>query len=132
AHASAHAKSVIDLETSLAKASMDIVSRRDPANLNHKMSLQELKALTPAFSWDDYLKASGGVPPTAHYLVITPDFFKAVNQLLTSVSLDDWKTYLRWNTVNTASGLLSEPFVEERFDFYGRKLTGQKQQRPRW
>ena len=130
--ASAHAKTVMDIETALAKASMDIVARRDPANLNHKMSLAELKALAPAFSWDEYFKGIGGAPGTAHYLVLTPEFFKAVNGMIGSVSLDDWKTYLRWQTVNTSGSLLSAPFEDERFDFYGRKLIGQKQQRPRW
>jgi putative endopeptidase len=65
------AKTVMDLETSLAKVSLDIVKRRDPANLNHKLSLQEVRALSPAFSWDQYLK-SVNARPTNHYLVMTP------------------------------------------------------------
>ena len=129
--AASHAKTVMDMETALAKASMDIVKRRDPAKLDHKMSLQELQALTPAFSWDDYLKGISS-PATAHYLVLTPDFFKGINQLIGSASLDDWKTYLRWQLVSASSPLLSTPFADERFDFYGRKLTGQERQRPRW
>ena len=132
AQAQAHAKTIMDMETALAKASMDIVLRRDPANLNHKMSLKELQALTPHFSWDEYLKAIGGAPPTIHYLVAAPDFYKGVDQLITTASLDDWKIYLRWHLINTSSSLMSSPFADERFDFYGRKLTGQKEQRPRW
>jgi putative endopeptidase len=132
AQATAQAKTIMAMETALANASMDIVKRRDPANLNHKMSLKELQALTPSFSWDEYLKTLGGAPPTAHYLILTPDFFKGVEQLIHSASLEDWKTYLSWQLVNTSGSLLSEPLVEQRFDFYGRKLTGQKQQRPRW
>ena len=131
AAASADAKVVLAMETALAKASQDLVTRRDPANLNHKLSAQELRALTPAFSWDDYLKAVDA-PPTAHYLVTAPEFFKGVNQLITSESLDHWKTYLRWHLANSSASLLSGPFVTQKFDFYGLKLTGQKQQRPRW
>ena len=131
AQASSNAKVVMDMETELAKASMDIVKRRDPANLNHKLSAAELRALTPAFSWDDYLKAVGA-PVPAHYLVATPDFFKRVNGLIESESLDHWKTYLRWHAVHNSASLLSEPFVQETFDFYGRKLVGQKELRPRW
>ncbi len=131
AQASSNAKVVMDMETELAKASMDIVKRRDPANLNHKLSAAELRALTPAFSWDDYLKAVGA-PVPAHYLVATPDFFKRVNALIESESLDHWKTYLRWHAVHNSASLLSEPFVQETFDFYGRKLVGQKELRPRW
>jgi putative endopeptidase len=130
--AEAHAKVIMDLETALAGFSMDIVLRRDPANLNHKMSLKQLQSLTPHFSWADYLKAIGGAPPTAHYLVQAPDFLKGVDQLIAATSMEDWKTYLRWQLVHASSSLLAAPFVEERFDFFGRKLSGQKQQQPRW
>jgi putative endopeptidase len=129
--AEADAKSVMDLETSLATLSLDIVKRRDPANLNHKLSGQELRALTPAFSWDLYLK-NIGAPQTNHYLVMTPEFFKGINGLITSVPLESWKTYLRWQLVNDSSSLLSESFVAEKFDFYGHVLRGQKTPTPRW
>jgi putative endopeptidase len=131
ATAAAHAKTVMDIETALAKVSMDIVLRRDPANLNHKLSAQELRALTPDFSWDEYLK-DVQAPSTIHYLVTAPDFFKGVNQLIKTESLDNWKTYLRWQLVTASSSLMGQPFVEEKFDFYGRKLVGQKEQRARW
>jgi putative endopeptidase len=129
--AEADAKSVMDLETSLATLSLDIVKRRDPANLNHKLSGQELRALTPAFSWDLYLK-NIGAPQTNHYLVMTPEFFKGINGLITSVPLESWKTYLRWQLVNDSSPLLSESFVAEKFDFYGHVLRGPKTPTPRW
>jgi endothelin-converting enzyme/putative endopeptidase len=119
------------METALAKSSMDLVKRRDPANLDHKLTPQELNALTPAFSWDAYFKPLNP-PATVHYLVATPDFFKGVNQLINDESLDNWKTYLRWNLVNTSAPQLSDRFVEENFDFYGRKLYGQKELEPLW
>jgi len=131
AQAAADAKVMMDFETSLAKASLDIVARRDPANLNHKLSFQELQALTPAFSWDRYL-AHVNAPQTDHYLVMAPDFLKGVGQLIASVPLENWKIYLRWQLVNASSSLLIGPFVDERFDFYGRTLLGQKVQTPRW
>jgi putative endopeptidase len=126
-----HAKTVMELETSLAKVSLDIVKRRDPANLNHKLSLQEVRALSPAFSWDQYFE-SVNAPQTDHYLVMTPEFFKGVGQIIATVPLESWKIYFRWQLVNASSSLLSEPFVSEKFDFYGRTLTGQKVQRARW
>ncbi len=131
AAAGADAKTLMDMETALAKASMELVKRRDPANLNHKLSLDELQALSPEFSWSEYLQALGA-PSTQHYLVYTPDFFKGVNDLLKSESLDDWKVYLRWQLVRDSSPMLSNPFVQESFNFYGQTLTGQKEIRPRW
>lgn len=131
AKASADADVVMTMETALAKSSMDIVLRRDPANLNHKLSLAQLQALTPSFSWNDYLKAVNA-PATDHYLVATPDFYKGVDHLITSTSLEDWKTYLRWNLLRATSRMLSQPFVEENFNFYGKELIGQQQIQPRW
>jgi putative endopeptidase len=131
AQASADARVVVDMETALAKSATDIVKRRDPANLNHKLTPEQLRALAPSFSWDDYL-SSIGAPATAHYLVLTPDFYKGLEQLVTSQSLDHWKTYLRWHLVHDSALMLGEPFVQENFSFYGQKLLGQKQIRPRW
>ncbi len=131
AQANADAKVVLNMETALAKAAMDLVRRRDPANLNHKLTGQQLQALTPHFSWDDYFRVIRA-PATAHYLVATPDFYKGMDQLIVSESLDNWKTYLRWHLVHDSAGLLSEPFVQENFGFYGRQLLGQKENRPRW
>jgi putative endopeptidase len=126
-----HAKTVMDLETSLAKVSLDIVKRRDPANVNHRLTLQEVRALSPAFAWEQYFK-SVNAPQTAHYLVMTPGFFKGIDRLIATVPLESWKIYLRWQLVNASSSLLSAPFAEEKFDFYGRTLTGQQTQRARW
>jgi putative endopeptidase len=126
-----HARTVMDLETALAKVSLDIVKRRDPANLNHRLSLGEVRALTPAFSWDQYFQIVNA-PQTDHYLVMTPEFFKGIDQLIATVPLESWKIYFRWQLVSASSSLLSEPFVDEKVDFYGRTLTGQKTQRDRW
>jgi putative endopeptidase len=131
ATASAHAKTTMNMETALAKGSMDIVKRRDPANLNHKLSLDQLRALTPDFSWDDYLKGIGAPAPD-HYLVAVPDFYKGMDRLIATAPLEDWKTYLRARLVSTSSPLLDQSFVDANFDFYGRKLIGQQQIRPRW
>ena len=122
---------VMDMETALAKASMDLVKRRDPTNLNHPMSLRELQALTPAFLWKEYLKGIGA-PVASHYLVYTPQFFTALQGLLMQRATEDWKAYLRAHLVETVSPLLSRPFVDENFDFYRRKIFGQQQIEPRW
>lgn len=128
---STNAQVVMDMETALAKASMEPVKRRDPSNLNHPMSWSELQALTPAFLWKTYLKGIGA-SVAGHYLVYTPEFFKALQGLLIQRSIEDWKAYLRAHLVETVSPLLSQPFVDENFDFYRRKIFGQQQIEPRW
>jgi endothelin-converting enzyme/putative endopeptidase len=129
--AAAGASNVMEIETALAKASLDVVQRRDPANLYHKMSRKELASLCPRFDWERYLKATQA-PLIENLNVEVPDFVKALDQQLETVPLDDWKTYLRWHVALAAAPFLSSPFVDENFAFYGKTLTGARELRPRW
>jgi endothelin-converting enzyme/putative endopeptidase len=125
------AESVMDIETALAKASLDVVARRDPKNLYHKMTLMDLASLSPSFNWARYIAATGA--PTIESLnVDVPDFFKGLEDQLKTVDLEDWKTYLRWHVVHDAAPALPSPFVAENFAFYGKTLTGAQELRPRW
>lgn len=125
------ANRIMEIETALARSWMDVVKRRDFNNMNHKLSLRQLQELTPGFPWRDYLEALS-VPPSEHYLVTVPEFFVTLNKLLETVSLDNWKTYLRWHLLHAASPTLSETFVNEDFDFYQRILRGRQTQAERW
>ncbi|HTQ84598.1 MAG TPA: M13 family metallopeptidase [Candidatus Solibacter sp.] len=129
--AAAEAKTVLAIETSLAKSSMTNVELRDPEAVYHKMSIADAQALTPNLSWQAYFHAVGSTPLT-ELNVGQPEFFKTLNAMLTSVSLDDWKTYLRWHLLNSMAFALSDPYVQENFNFKGRILTGAKELRPRW
>jgi endothelin-converting enzyme/putative endopeptidase len=128
---SASAGTVMSLETTLAKASLDRVSRRDPEKNYHKITRSELSALSPNFGWDKYLEGVG-LPALDSLNVTWPDFVKAVDAAATTVSLDDWKTYLRWHLVRSMSPMLPARFVEENFAFFGKVLTGARELRPRW
>jgi predicted metalloendopeptidase len=131
AKAGAEAKTVLEIETRLANASLTNVELRDPDNIYHQQTLAELSAGTPHFRWAAYFR-SAGAQPVASLNVSEPDFFKAMDAALTAVPLDDWKIYLRWHVVHTAARALSKDFQQENFDFYGRALTGAKEQLPRW
>lgn len=129
--AAAKAKAVMALETALAKASMDITSRRDPQKLYHKMTVKELAALSPAFDWNRYIT---GIPaPKFDALnVAVPEFVKGFNGVIGSTSLDDIKAYLEWHALHDAAPYLSKKFVDENFSFYGKTLSGIEEIRPRW
>jgi len=129
--AAANAKTVVKLETELAKSSMDRIDRRDPNKVYHKMTTAQLQELSPVFTWKEYFTSLNG--PTFDSLdVSVPDFVKGMNQLVATASLDDIKTYLRWHAVHSAAPMLPKAFVDENFAFYGKVLTGAKQLRPRW
>ena len=131
ATANKDAATLMRLETELAKASMTRVDRRDPYKLKHKMKLAELNALAPNFDWTAYY-ATAQYPTFAILNVATPDFFKEVNTKLAAEPIDNWKTYLRFHVVDSASPYMSSPFVDENFSFYRQYLRGAKEQQPRW
>ena len=130
ARAAEEAKTVLAIETRLAKASMTRVERRDPDATYHRMSVEELQALTPNFPWNVYLRDVDA--PSSAVNVGQPEFFKAMSRDLGEVALADWKTYLRWHLVAAAAPTLSSKFVQEDFDFNGRVLNGTKEILPRW
>jgi putative endopeptidase len=129
--AAAAARTVMAIETDLAKASLERVKRREPSNIFHKMTVTELQALSPAFDWTAYLKATGA-PPFESLNVAVPDFVKGFSSALEGHTLDEIKTYLAWHVARDASPLLSSAFVNANFDFYGKTLQGTKELRPRW
>ncbi len=129
--AAGEAKTVLAVETGLAQSSMDRTERRDPKNRDHVMKTQEAETLAPNFDLAQYF-AQNGSPRFTTLNVGNPNFFKQVNEQLGSVALDDWKTYLRWRTINEYAPVLSKAFVDEDFDFNGKYLSGQKEIEPRW
>jgi putative endopeptidase len=131
ATAGKNAETVMRLETALAKASLTRVERRDPHKLVHKMKIAELAQLAPNFDWTAYYSEMQ-YPEFAILNVDAPEFIKELNTLLSSESIDSWKTYLRFHIADSSSPYLASPFVEENFEFYRKYLRGAKEMQPRW
>jgi len=129
--AAADAATVLELETAMAEAQMDNIARRDPKNINNKMTLPQVKELTPAIDWDGYLKAVDA-PASPHYIVTSPNFFRALDKLLNEHPLEHWQTYMRWQVIHRSAPLLTKAMVDENFDFFAHTLAGAEQQQPRW
>jgi putative endopeptidase len=131
AKAGEEAKGILDLETKLAESSLTRVERRDPDKTYHKMNRSELRTLTPNWSWEDYFQEIG-YTNIDFVDVSAPKFFETMSQALKDTRFETWKTYLRWHLVNSAAAYLSDPFVDENFNFNGRVLQGTKELLPRW
>lgn len=129
--AAAHADVVMKMETSMARSAMENVKRRDPKNLNNKMTMQQVQALTPSFNWKRYFTLVAA-PSPERYIVTSPEFFRNFEQLIKQRSLGEWKTYLRWQLINGAAPYLNDAIVRENFDFFARTLQGRKELLPRW
>jgi endothelin-converting enzyme/putative endopeptidase len=129
--AAANAKTVMEIETALAKASLTRVEQRDPYKLYHKFSPAQLQALTPSLKWSSYF-ATSGAPSSSIIDVTEPEFFKELQALLKARSLADWKTYLRWHLAHSEAPYLASAFVQANFDFYAKTLRGVQKMQPRW
>jgi putative endopeptidase len=129
-HSVRHAQAVMSIETALAKSSLSKIELRDPHAIYHMKNIDGLALVTPNFSWPKYLSLMGCQNVSSMNLAM-PTFFKAVNSLLTSVSLDDWKAYFRWHLLASFAPYLSDPFVKEHF-YMRSVITGVKSELPRW
>jgi endothelin-converting enzyme/putative endopeptidase len=125
------AERVMALETSMAKASMDVTSRRDPTKLYHMMTLAQFEALADSFGWSRYF-AAVGAPKLDRLNVAAPDFFKAQEQLIKSQPMEVWQAYMILHLVRSQSRVLPKNIDDAVFAFYNTYLTGAKDKRPRW
>jgi endothelin-converting enzyme/putative endopeptidase len=130
AQAAESAQTVLRIETALAKASMDRTLRRDPKNRDHKMARADAVSMAPNFYLAQYFKDLD-TPSFTELNVGNPEFFKQVNALIASESLDALKTYVEWHMLNRSASWLSQPFVDAHFK-YQQTLTGQAEIEPRW
>jgi putative endopeptidase len=129
--AEAHALTILRIETGLAEVSKSRTQLRDPIENYHKFTLSEVESNYPNLKIKTFISESGAVPPR-DVIIGQPEFFVALDRLVKSQPLDDWKTYLRWHTLHDAAALLSSSFDRENFAFYGTVLGGQPAQEPRW
>ncbi len=130
--AATDAQKIMELETSLAKVSLDITSQRDPNKVYHPQTVEQLSQLAPAIDWPKFFSALGA-PPVTNLNVANPDFFKGLEPVIESTDLDTIKTYLRWQLINSLPGYsMPRAMDEEHFDFYSHKLRGTPVQAARW
>ncbi len=128
--AATNAEKVMRIETQMATASMSQEEQRDPYAIYHMMSVAYLDKTTANLSWSRYLSAMGqGQLQQINWMM--PEFFKTLNQMLATTTIDDWKLYIQWHVVDAFASYLSQPFVDEDFKM-NQALTGVETQLPRW
>jgi putative endopeptidase len=130
-NAQSEARNIMDFESKLANSSMTNVELRDPLATYHKLTLDELQALSPSFSWPEYFAAIG-LPNVKSIIVAQPQFISEFEQLLKIAPIDTWKSYLRWNLLNFEASKLPPDFEKADFEFYQQYLSGTKEMLPRW
>jgi len=131
AQATKSMEAVMEIETRLAKVSYSAVEQRDPAANYHKMTLDELKKEIPGFDWDVYLNKLGVQGVTSLNVAQIPPVKEAV-AIINTLPMDKQIAYLQWKLIDSAASYLSADFDEQNFAFYGKVMSGKKEQQPRW
>lgn len=129
--AETEARAVVEIETVLARASLDAGARRDPKNLNHMKTMEELTLLVPAIDWPEFFRKAG-IPAVQKLNVAEPEFFKTLDKLLAGKPGASLTSYLRWQVIDFFSPGLPENFVAENFELQGKLLGGRDAIEPRW
>jgi putative endopeptidase len=131
--AEAAAKTVLDFETTLASKHWDNVATRDADKTNNPTKFADLQKLTPTFDWNLWLEGAHIDPKVlAESIVMMPSFFEGMASVYSEGNLEALKIWLSWNVISSKAAYLSQEFVDERFSFYGTKLTGAPVNRARW
>ena len=129
----AAAKTVVELETTLASKHWDNVATRDADKTNNPTKFADLQKLTPTFDWNLWFEGAGIDPKVlTESIVMMPSFFEGLASVYSEQNLENLKTWLSWNVISSKAAYLSQEFVDERFAFYGTKLTGAPVNRARW
>ena len=122
---------VMEIETRLAGKFKSATEMRDPEANYKKMTLDEVKALCPDILWDKFF-ATMGITDLEQLDFGHPDQLKEINDVLATVPVEKLKALLEWKTINSAANYLSDEVRDAQFDFFGKVLSGRKEQQPRW
>ena len=130
ATATKKANGVLMLETAIAQSHLTPVELRDPKKNYNKFAVTDFQKQVPDIDLADAFKRMKLKTDTI--LVGQPSYYKALNNLLKTQPLDVWKDKASFEALNDAATSLSKSFRDAHFDFYGKILNGQKQQKERW
>ncbi len=127
------AATVLRVETRLAEGHWERADTRDVIKTYNLKTYAELKDLCPGFDWDGWIRNLGGSPDTIFETCVRqPSYLEHLSTVLEETPVEDWRIWMAAKVVRAASPYLSEEFVQENFDFYGRTLNGTPELRARW
>lgn len=125
-----NASTIISFEKSLAKITKTKEEQRDISKMYNSMTIEDLFKLAPSIDWITHLKKIG-INNIKKIIVTDPNYFKEMNTILNTHSLEDIKLFLHWNTINRSLNFLSTDLEKASWEFYSKTIQGAKKQRPR-
>ena len=124
---------ILKVETALAKVSKSQTELRDVEANYNKMTLEQFESNYPNVNLTKMLNAEGVKTEYFKEMVVgQPDFVKGANSVLASITADELRAYMEWDAILSAASYLSDDVVEANFDFFGRTMSGRKENHPRW
>ncbi len=126
------AETIFSLETQMAAVSMGRLELRNPEAQYNKFTKDEFFKKHSNLDFTVYLTHVGVTVPFTVAIVSQPLFFEKLNEIILTIPLADWKTYLKWGVIHESAPYLSPAFEKENFSFYGTVLQGTKEMKPRW
>jgi endothelin-converting enzyme/putative endopeptidase len=127
ADAPARAEKVMALEMAIARAHASREDSADVLKANNKWTLKDFAAKAPGIDWPAFFKAAG-LGGQSSFIVWHPSAVTGAAALVASGDLAAWKDFLAFHTINHAAPTLSKAFVDQRFAFYGKALSGTPEQ----
>ncbi len=122
---------IMSIETALAEKHMEKEKTRDLVGLYNMFPVDTLSNIMPSFNWSAYLEEAG-MQNEKNLGVLMLDYTKALDKIITSTDLEDWKIYLKWGALDNNASRLSKAMGDQNFDFYSKELRGTPEQRPLW
>ena len=126
-------KNILRLETELAKVSKSNSELRDPEANYHKMTLKEFNARYPHLYMEQIANASGIESKYMQEIVVgQPEFLDGADKLMATLKADELRDYMQWRHILSAVSYLSEDAIAANFEFFGKKMSGRKEDYPLW
>ena len=130
-NAAADAKTVLALETELARLQWTQVESRDAVKTYNKIPYATILKDMPGFDWNAWAKPQS-IDKVPEWVIAQPSFFKSFAAMVPTTPLETWKAWLAGQVITFEAPYLSKPFTDAAFDFFGKTLSGQQVQRLRW
>jgi putative endopeptidase len=129
----AAADKILRLETQLAQAQWTNVQNRDAEKTYNKYDMAGLHKLMPHLDWAAFMAGAQIPPDKVDGMVVSqPSFFEALDKLIATTPVADWRTYFRFKLLDTYAPDLPQKFVQLNFDFHERAVSGIEEMKPRW
>ena len=125
------ARTVMNIETRLAKFHWKKEKNRDPVLTYNPSTMSKIRSMIPSLDWDRWISGTE-IKGLDKIIISQSDYLKNINDIITETSISDWKVYYKWALINRFASLLSSDFDRQNFHFYRTELSGVKKMEPRW